>query len=47
MSNFTPPFRTDGIYVRKTNPETDLTNYSPPTKLTSIWKLAIGEKIEP
>jgi hypothetical protein len=47
MSNFTPPFRTDGIYVRKTNPETDLINYTPPTKLGSIWKIAIGENNDP
>ena len=39
-------FKTKGIYARKINPEEEFSNYQP-TKLGSMWKVAIGEKEEP
>jgi hypothetical protein len=38
-----PPFKTQGIYVRRINPEIELTNYKS-SKLDQIWKVATGRK---
>lgn len=37
------PFRIDGVYVKKINPEEEFSNYKP-TKLKSMWKIAQGKK---
>lgn len=39
------PFKTEGIYARKINPEKELTNFKS-TRFGSMWKAAIGKKEE-
>lgn len=37
------PFRTDGVYVTKINPEEEFPDHKP-TKLGSMWKIAQGKR---
>lgn len=38
------PFKTNGVYVYKLNPEIDLLNYKQTTKIGLMWKTAKGER---
>jgi hypothetical protein len=41
-----PPFKLDGIYARKLDPNKDLINYKH-SRVESIWQAALGKKEEP